>query len=218
MLTAADAPARPLRCAQALQRCALRFRGGGAAHVRVFLPQWGYFARSAAAGAARLRARGAHAASASSAAAGSAGPGAQAAPPALFVGTTERFDDSLALLSAWAGWPLPAVRYAGRQRQYVEGHPTPRDWAPAEAAALAAALAAAGETRFHAAALAAWRAQASAFEAAAGGGRGAAAAPGANGTALAAATAALRALNAAPRSDAERAADRALRRRRHRPP
>jgi hypothetical protein len=172
------------RCvAQALQRCALAYRGGGAAHVRVFLPQWGYFAPSASAGVSRLRAL------------------AQPSQRTLFVGTTEEFDASLALLARWAGWPVGEMRYGSRARQYNERHPTPDDWAPADVAALGASLTAAGETAWHAAALAAWREQAEEM----------------GDVALAEATRALRQRNAAPRSAEEREADRALRRKRHRP-
>jgi hypothetical protein len=194
------------RFLQALQRCAVSYAGGAAAHVRVFLPQWAYFARSAAAGGAHLRAR--------------------AAAGALFIGTTEAFDASLALLARWAGWGLPSVSYASRQRQYNARHPTPDEWAPAERDALTRALARSGDADLHADALALWAAQAAAYEerGGGGGGRGEEGASGHEGAeegvgvALARDTAALRARNAAPRSEAEREADRALRRKRHRPP
>lgn len=134
----------------ALQACARRFRGGGAAHVRVFLPQWGYASRSAGAGAAHVRRR--H------------------FEGRLVVGRLEAYDTSLVLLAEWAGWGLPAVRYGSRQRQYNVEHPRGTDWAPDLVAALNASLAAAGETAYYQAALGAWHSQAGAYDKAHGAG------------------------------------------------
>ncbi len=124
----------------------------------------------------------------------------------MLVGTTEGFDASLVLLAGWAGWGLSEVRYASRARQYNEAHPGPQDWDADVVASLHAALDDAGESAWHAAATAAWDAQAAAYDAERGAG------------ALARQTVELRRMNALPRSDAERDADRELRRRRFRPP
>jgi hypothetical protein len=170
---------RPL---QALQRCAVSYDGGGAAHVRVFLPQWAYMASSPGAAVTWLRSR--------------------TGRSRLFVGTTEAFDEALAALARWAGWALADVSYASRAREYNARHPTAAEWGEAERSALARAAAASGDAEFDAAARAAWRALAEAH----------------GPEALRADAAALRPLNARPRSDAERSADRAVRRRRYRPP
>jgi hypothetical protein len=158
------------------------YDGGGAAHVRVFLPQWAYMAASPAAALAWLR----------------RGSGAGR----LFVGTTEAFDEALAALAAWAGWRLADVSYASRAREYNARHPTAAEWSERERAALARAVDVSGDAAFDAAARAAWQALADAH----------------GEDALRADAAALREMNARPRSDAERSADRAVRRRRYRPP
>ena len=167
---------------QALQACAVSYDGGGAAHVRVFLPQWAYMAPSPRAALTWLRRR--------------------ARAGRLFVGTTEAFDEALAAMARWAGWELGAVSYASRAREYNAKHPTASDWDAAHRAALARAVRASGDAAFDDAARDIWS--------------GLAADHGAQ--ALRYDAEALRELNARPRSEAERAADRDVRRRRYRPP
>jgi len=167
---------------QALQACAVAYDGGGAAHVRVFLPQWAYMAASPRGALTWLRAR--------------------SREGRLFVGTTEGFDQALAALARWAGWELGAVSYASRAREYNAKHPTAADWDDAHRAALARAVRASGDAAFDDAARGAWRDLAAAH----------------GEEALKSDAEALRQLNARPRSDQERAADRDVRRRRYRPP
>jgi len=154
------------------------YDGGGAAHVRVFLPQWAYMAASPRAALTWM--------------------GGGIVTGRLFIGTTEAFDDSLAALARWAGWALDDVSYASRSREYNARHPTAADWPPEARTALARAVEASGDAAFDAAARAAAREMAGD-------------APSADGDAL-------RALNARPRTEQERAADRDVRRRRYRPP
>ncbi len=161
---------------QVLQWCALRFQGGSAAHIRVFQPQWAYWAPDAASSLAHARRR--------------------AEAGAFFVGQTEAFDESLVLFARWLGLPLADMRYASKKRLYGGGHPGVRDWEPAAIGQLAAAARAAGEAAWHDGMRALYGAQAASYD---------------GKNILEADTAALRALNAVPLTDVERAAERALR-------
>ena len=135
----AQSPERLLipRPSQALQACAVAYDGGGAAHVRVFLPQWAYMAASPRAALTWLQSR--------------------SRAGRLFVGATEAFDEALAALARWAGWELSAVSYASRAREYNAKHPTLADWDEAHRAALAQAVRASGDAAFDDAARAVWR-------------------------------------------------------------
>ena len=115
---------------QALQTCALRYRGGAAAHVRVFQPQWSYWAADAAASLSYAERR--------------------SKEEQMFVGSTESFDASLVLLARWLGVPFHAMRYASRQRAYGTGHPGIADWNAADVRALRAATEEGGEASWHA--------------------------------------------------------------------
>lgn len=115
---------------QALANCTLRFTGGAAAHVRVFQPQWSYWAATPASSAAHARHR--H----------SAG--------RFFVGRTESFDESLVLLAYWLGiHPAQELWYTSRKRVYGTGHPGRIDWTTAEIEALRAAVEVTGDGRWH---------------------------------------------------------------------
>ena len=127
MLMCSDLGPCPL---QALANCTLRFTGGAAAHVRVFQPQWSYWAATPASSAAHARHR--H----------SAG--------RFFVGRTERFDESLVLLAYWLGvHPAQEMWYTSRKRVYGTGHPGRGDWTAAEIEALQAAMEVTGDGHWH---------------------------------------------------------------------
>jgi hypothetical protein len=117
---------------QALSSCALHHTGGAAAHVRVFQPQWSYWAATPAISKAHVMHR--------------------YTEGSFFVGRTERFDESLVLLAYWLGFhPVRDMWYSSRKRLYGSGHPKSNDWAAADIEALRAATDASGERLWHAA-------------------------------------------------------------------
>lgn len=148
--------------------------------MRAFQPQWAYWARDARASAAHAAARARHG--------------------AFFVGVTERYNETLALLAAWLRLPLAAVRVGSVKRAYGGARPRLADWAAEEVAALRAAVA--EEAAWHGRMMRIYAALVGGYE---GGAEG-----------LAAAAAEVAAINTPPLSEAERRAERAWRRRRRR--
>ena len=125
-----EAFADPCLPSQALANCTLRFAGGAAAHVRVFQPQWSYWAATPASSAAHAMHR--H------------------TTGRFFVGRTERFDESLVLLAYWLGvHPAQDMWYTSRKRVYGAGHPGRSDWSVAEIGALQAAAGVTGDAHWH---------------------------------------------------------------------
>ena len=136
----------------ALQACAAAGPSSGrnAAHVRVFLPQWGYWASTLEEALQHLQ--------------------NAAAADRFFVGLHEHYDESLVLLAHWLGWkaraahadnasasfqPLPTpqtgdMKYHWRKKAFQ--HPRVEDWSEADRKALAEASEASGEAAFFAAA------------------------------------------------------------------
>jgi len=122
----------PVPILQALSSCALHHTGGAAAHVRVFQPQWSYWAATPAISKAHVMHR--------------------YTEGGFFVGRTERFDESLVLLAYWLGFhPVSDMWYSSRKRLYGSGHPKSNDWAASDIEALRAVTDASGERLWHAA-------------------------------------------------------------------
>ena len=161
----------------------MQFAGGPAAHIRVFQPQWAYWATSPGASLRHAQRRQRNGAS-------------------FFVGRTESFDESLALLAHWLGVPLAQLRYSSRKREYGARPRLHGNWTQHDREALRSAVERSGESTWHDGMLSLYALQAAGY-------------PG-SAAALQAAVRELATLNAEPASAAEQAVERAWRRRKKR--